>query len=89
MSILRSFLICVTLIVPLTACFKAPTLEERLAGKSGAERDRELYYACIERSNDAISGGHSSNYIGHETRRWTLCEEMNKVNQMKEKKNET
>lgn len=74
----------IVLVVPLAGCMKAPTLEERLSGKSGAARNQELYYACLERSRYAIPGGHSRAYVGHESRQWTLCDEMKKLNQTME-----
>lgn len=78
---LKPIFVAIFLIIPLAACMKAPTLEERLSGKSGAERDRELYYACLERSRYSVPGGHDGAYIGHESRQWVLCDEMNKLNQ--------
>ena len=77
----KMILTAVVFVLPLAACMKAPTLEERLSGKSGAERNRELYYACLERSQYTIPGGHNKAYMGHETRQWALCDEMNELNQ--------
>lgn len=68
------------LIISLSACIKAPTLDERLAGKTGDERKKEAYYACIQRAHSKIPGGHSSSYIGHESRMATICDAMHKVN---------
>lgn len=59
----------------LTAC-AAPTLEERLAGKTGPDRMKTLYHACIQRSDYSVPGGHSKDYIGHESRQWKLCDRM-------------
>lgn len=44
----------------LSACLKATTLEERLAGKTGREREQELYYTCIQRANYEAPGGHKN-----------------------------
>lgn len=68
------------LAISLTACIKAPTFEERLAGKTGAGREKEVYYACIQHANAPIPGGHSGDYIGHEVRMRTLCDDMRNVN---------
>ncbi len=63
----------------LAAC-KAQTFDERLAGKTGAEREKEAYYACIERSDNAIPGGHSREYHGHHGRMRKLCDSMHEAN---------
>lgn len=46
----------------LSACTSS-TLEERLAGKTGKERDQELYDACIEHATH--SGGRHSSLRSH------------------------
>ncbi len=84
MKSVKSIVALGVIALSVTACFKAPTLEERLAGKSGAERNRELYYACLERSRYSVPGGHTGDYVGHETRMWALCDEMNTLNQPRE-----
>jgi len=61
-----------------TGCSRALTVDERLEGKTGTARHQELYYMCLERSNDPISGG--GRYAFHENRRGTLCREMQKLN---------
>lgn len=64
----------------MNACINAPTLEERLAGKTGGEREQELYYACIQRVNYEAPGGHKNAYVGHESRMWAICDEMHNAN---------
>lgn len=78
------FLVIPLLALSLSACIKAPTLEERLADKTGADREQELYYACIQRANYKVPGGHNSAYVGHEARMWALCDEMHKTNTQEE-----
>jgi hypothetical protein len=73
------------LTISLSACIKAPTLEERLVGKTGGEREKELYYACIQRANNKIPSGHDSAYIDHESRMWELCDVMHETNTQEEK----
>lgn len=63
--------------------FRAPTPEQRLEGKTGAERQQELYYICLERFDDPIYGG--GGYPGHEPHREALCHHMNNVNEEAEK----
>ncbi len=63
------------IILGVTAC-AAPTLEEKLAGKTGDERMKTLYHDCIQRANYEIPGGHSKEYIGHEGRLWKICDLM-------------
>lgn len=58
--------------------FRAPTVEQRLAGKTGAERQQELYYICLERFDDPIYGG--GHYPGHEAHREALCHHMDDLN---------
>ncbi|HOO81628.1 MAG TPA: hypothetical protein PK513_03910 [Alphaproteobacteria bacterium] len=58
--------------------FRAPTVEQRLAGKTGAERQQELYYICLERFGDPIYGG--GHYPGHEAHREALCHHMDDLN---------
>ena len=53
--------------------FRAPTMEQRLEGKTGAERQQELFYICLERFDDPIYGG---GYSAHEYNREKLCYEM-------------
>jgi hypothetical protein len=85
MTDLKSYLLIPIIGLTLTGCFKSQTFEERLAGKVGTEREREAYYACIEKSDNAIPGGHSGkNYAGHEHRMRKLCDEMHKTNLTKE-----
>lgn len=67
------------LIVSLTAC-RAPTLEERLAGKTGGEREGELYDACLETAHYPVPGGHPNGHVGHEIRMWAICDAMHKTN---------
>lgn len=59
--------------------FRAPSVEERLEGKTGAERQQELYYICLERFDDPIYGG--GYYPGSEAHREALCHHMNNVNE--------
>lgn len=63
--------------------FRAPTPEQRLEGKTGTERQQELYYICLERFDDPIYGG--GYYPGHEAHREALCHHMNNVNEEAEK----
>lgn len=72
---MNKLIIPIIVTLGLAAC-AAPTLEERLAGKTGSERMKELFYACIERSDYAIPGGHKNDYRGHERRQWRLCDRM-------------
>ena len=58
---IKSYLLIPFMAVSLSACIKAPTLEERLSGKTGAEREQEAYYACIQRARYPVPGGHSGN----------------------------
>lgn len=82
---MKPYLFIPLLAISLSACIKAPTLEERLAGKTGSEREQELYYACIQRANDKIPGGHDGAYIGHESRMWAICDAMHETNTQEEK----
>lgn len=75
------FLSVTVLALALSACIKAPTLEERLSGKTGDEREQEAYYACLERSRYPVPGGHFGSYIGHECRMWAICDAMHETNQ--------
>lgn len=68
----------------LTSC-KASTLEERLAGKTGDERETELHNACVQRANYPTPGGHDSSYVGHESRMWAICDAMHETNTTEEK----
>lgn len=81
---LKTYLLIPILAVSLTACFKAQTFDERLAGKIGEEREQEAYYACIERTDNPIPGGHSSEYTDHNGRMRKLCDSMHKTNISKE-----
>ena len=66
----------------LSACIKAPKLDEKLAeARSPAERNEILYYDCLQYVNYPVPGGHSKAYMGHEARQWALCDEMKKLNQ--------
>ena len=66
----------------LAGCIKAPTLDEKLAAaRTPAEREKILYYDCIQWANYPVPGGHSKAYMGHEARQWALCDEMHKLNQ--------
>lgn len=75
-----TFLTIPMLALSLSGCIKAPTLEERLADKTGAEREQEAYYACIQHARYPVPGGHDGDYIGHETRMWSICDAMHKTN---------
>ncbi len=66
-------------------CIKAPTLEERLAGNTGSEREQELYYGCIQRANYEAPGGHNNAYVGHQGRMWAICDERHETNTQEEK----
>jgi hypothetical protein len=77
---IKSYLLIPIMAVSLSACIKAPTLEERLSGKTGAEREKEAYHACIQRARYPVPGGHDGDYIGHETRMWTICDAMHETN---------
>jgi len=77
---MRKLFLFSLLALSLSACIKAPTLEERLADKTGADREQELYYACIQRAHYKVPGGHDSAYIGHESRMWAICDEMHNTN---------
>lgn len=68
------------LALSLSACIKAPTLEERLADKTGTNREQEAYYACLERARAPIPGGHSGDYRGHESRMWAICDAIHEAN---------
>jgi hypothetical protein len=63
------------IILGIGAC-AAPTLEEKLSGKTGDERMETLYHDCIQRANYVVPGGHNKEYIGHEGRLWKICERM-------------
>lgn len=74
------------LALSLSACIKAPTLDEKLADASSpAERNEILYSDCLQYVNYPIPGGHTRQYMGHEARQWALCDEMKKLNQHAEK----
>lgn len=75
---MKRYLLIVLLAMGLSACVKAPTLEERLDGKTGTERDKEAYNACLEESRRS-GGKHGHSAQG--SRFWALCDEMNKVNE--------
>lgn len=77
---IKPYLLIPIMALSLSACIKAPTLEERLSDKTGAEREKEAYHACLETARRKIPGGHSGNYTGHETRAWTLCDAMHETN---------
>lgn len=64
----------------LRACLKATTLEERLAGKMGREREQKLYYACIQLANYPMPGEHNDANARHESRMWAICDEMHNAN---------
>mgnify|MGYP003133742666 FL=1 len=66
--------------------FRAPTPEQRLEGKTGADRQQELYYICLERFDDPIYGG--GYYPGSEAHREALCHHMNNVNEQAENNHE-
>lgn len=69
------------LILPLllaNACVKAPTIDERLAGKTGAAREEEAYDACLEESRHY--GGRHGHSV-QSSRFWALCDEMKKLNE--------
>jgi hypothetical protein len=81
---MKTCLIAALLIMGLTAC-TAPTLEERLAGKTGEDRETELHNACIQRANYPTPGGHDASYVGHEGRMWAICDAMHATNTNEEK----
>jgi hypothetical protein len=54
----------------------APTLDQKLTGKSGQERMKTLYHECIQRANYHPPGGHGKDYRGHEARQWKICDSM-------------
>lgn len=81
---LKSYVLIPIITLSLTGCFKTQTFDERLAGKTGEEREQEAYYACIERSDNAIPGGHSREYHGHHGRMRKLCDSMHETNVSKE-----
>lgn len=81
---LKIYLLIPMMAFALTGCFKAQTFDERLAGKTGEDREQEAYYACIERSDNAIPGGHSREYHGHHGRMRKLCDSMHETNVSKE-----
>jgi len=70
--------------VALTACGKESTLEERLALASKSERQEIAYAECMRLATSEIPGGHNRENRYHKCRQWTLCEEMNKLNEPKE-----
>lgn len=72
-------------LLALSACVKQPTLEEKLANAGGQERQRVAYEECLKQGLYSVPGGHNRAYIGHENRRWALCDEMNNLNHDKEK----
>lgn len=77
---MKLFLLTFLLALSRNACITAPTLEERLAGKTGSERERELCHACIQRANYELPGGHGNAYVGHEGRMWKICDETHRTN---------
>jgi hypothetical protein len=77
---IKPYLLIPVAVLSLSACVKAPTLEERLADKTGAEREKEAYHACLERARYPVPGGHTGGYIGHETRMWSICDAMHETN---------
>ena len=76
---MKSFVLIAFVALSFTSC-RAPSLDERLAGKTGEDRETELHNACIERANYSIPGGHNAGYIGHEARMWAICDAMHETN---------
>jgi hypothetical protein len=64
----------------LLSCAQAPSLEERLKGKFGSEREKALYAACMERAHYPVPGGHGNSYLGHEWRLCAICDAMHQTN---------
>ena len=78
---MKPYLLIPLLAFGLSACIKAPTLEERLEGKTGSEREKEAYNACLEESR------YGSGRRSHSAQGWriqALCKEMHKTNKEKE-----
>lgn len=81
---MKPYVLIGLLAIGLTGC-KAATFDERLAGKTGKDREQKAYYACIERANYPIPGGHEADYVGHEGRMWAICDAMHETNTNGEK----
>ncbi len=71
-KIISTFVMC--LVLAGCGSFKVATIEQRLEGKTGAERQQELFYICLQRFDKPIAGG--GHYIGHKSRRGKLCHQM-------------
>ena len=78
------FIMLVLLSLSVAACTK-PTLEERLAGKTGAEREQEAYSACLEYSRYPTPGGHPHGSRGQKIHMRNLCDAMHETHEQKEK----
>ncbi|NBX02591.1 MAG: hypothetical protein EBR02_00720 [Alphaproteobacteria bacterium] len=81
---IRNYILIPFLIFSLAACIKAPTLEERIEGKVGSQRNEELHNICAERAKYHVPGGHNTSYIGHESRMSAICDAMYETNLQEE-----
>lgn len=68
----------------LAGCGKQPSLEEKLAASTPADREQLAYYECIHSAHYPIPGGHSRAYFGHEARQWVICDRMHELNKTEE-----
>jgi hypothetical protein len=69
-------LLGLALLLPLAGCAE-PTLQERLAGLSGAEREREAYWACLEKARR--TGRSQKRHFR------ALCDEMHETNSQEDR----